>query len=103
MLQRHAIEKLHSDERLLATLADVVNRADVGVVEGGGRTSLPSKAFQCLLVSGHVIRQELERNKTTKLLVLGLVNDAHAAPTQLFDDAVARDGLADHRARILRG
>ncbi len=28
--------------------------------------------------------------------VLGLVDDAHAAAAQLLDDAVVRDGLADH-------
>ena len=32
VLQRHPVQKLHGDERLLTTLADVVNRADVGVV-----------------------------------------------------------------------
>src|SRR5277367_624587 len=28
--------------------------------------------------------------------VLSLVNDAHTAAAELFDDAVVRDGLADH-------
>jgi hypothetical protein len=31
--------------------------------------------------------------------VLGLVDDTHAAPTEPFEDAVMRDGLADHRVR----
>ena len=95
MLQCHAVQKLHRDERLLATLANVVNRANVGVVEGGGGTSFTSETFQCLRVSGNVIRQELERNETTQLRVLGLVNDAHTATAELFDDAVARNCLAD--------
>ncbi len=32
MLQRHAIEKFHGNERLPVLLADVVNRADVVVI-----------------------------------------------------------------------
>ena len=31
--------------------------------------------------------------------VLGLVDDTHAATAQLLDDAVVRDGLADHVSR----
>ena len=33
MLQRHAIEKFHGDERLPVLLANVVNRADVGMIQ----------------------------------------------------------------------
>jgi hypothetical protein len=33
--------------------------------------------------------------------VLGLVNHAHAAATELLDDAVVRDGHADHWDEIL--
>src|SRR5713101_5874925 len=93
VLQRQPIQKLHGDVGLLATLADVVNRADVGMVERGGGTSFTSETFQCLRVSGNVIRQELERHETTKLGVLGLVDDAHSATAEPLDDAVARDGL----------
>jgi len=45
VLEGCALQKLDSDERLLATLADVINRADVGMVERGGSTSLTSEAF----------------------------------------------------------
>jgi hypothetical protein len=33
--------------------------------------------------------------------VFGLVNHAHAATTQLFDDVVMRNGLADHPVAML--
>ena len=46
VLQRKAIQKLHGDVRLVTVLADVVNGADVGVVESGGGASLTSEAFQ---------------------------------------------------------
>jgi len=34
--------------------------------------------------------------------VLSLENNAHAAPAELLDDAVVRDGLSDHWSRIVR-
>ena len=45
--------------------ADVVNRADVGMVESGSGTSFTAETFQCLRVSGNVVRQELQRDETT--------------------------------------
>jgi len=96
MFQGDAIEILHGDERLVIVFSDVVNGADVGMVESGGRTSFSPETFQCLRVLGHVIGKELKRNETTQLGVLGFVNYAHTAAAELFDDAIARDGLADH-------
>ena len=65
MLERQAVQKLHRDIGLLATLANVVNGADVGMVEGGRSACFPPETFQCLRVWGDVIRQELERHETT--------------------------------------
>ena len=77
-------------------LADFVDRANIGMVEGGRRARLPSKALQSLWVFCYVFGQKLQCDKSTKLCVLSLVNDAHPAAAQLLDDAVVRDGLADH-------
>ena len=44
---------------------DLVNGADVGVVESGGRASLALKAFQGLRVGGHFGGQELERDEAS--------------------------------------
>jgi hypothetical protein len=35
MLQSRTIQKLHRDEGLIRLLADLVNRADIRVIEGG--------------------------------------------------------------------
>jgi len=37
-----------------------------------------------------------QRDETTEVYVLSLVDDAHPATTQFLDDAVMRDGLAHH-------
>src|SRR5215468_5581297 len=51
MFQRHTVKKLHDDERLGFVLADFVDRADVGMVQSGSRTCLPTETFQSLWIS----------------------------------------------------
>lgn len=41
-------------------------------------------------------REELQRNRTFELRILGFENFAHAVRAEQLDDAVVRDGLADH-------
>ncbi len=85
-------------------LVDVVDRADVGVLERGGRAGLALKPLERLSVAGQLLGQELQRHAAAELQVLGLVDDAHAAAAELRDDAVVGDGLADHQeaARFAR-
>ena len=94
--QRHPVEKLHGDERLAVLLADVINCADVGVIQCGRSLGFALEAGEGLRVAGNVLGQELEGDKTMKPCVLGLVDNSHATAAQSLDDAVVRDGLADH-------
>jgi hypothetical protein len=96
MFQRHTIEKFHSEERLAIVLANIANRTDIRVIQRRCSLRLALEAGQCLRVTGNFFWQELEGNKTVKPVVLGLVDHAHTATTEFFDDAVVRDGLADH-------
>ena len=95
VLQRLAVKELHGDEALALLLPDLVDGADIGVVQGRGGLGLAPEAFQCLRVLGHVIGQELEGNEATERRVLSLIHHTHPAAAQLLDDAVVRDGLAD--------
>jgi hypothetical protein len=72
------------------------------MVQGGGSSGLAAKTLEGLRVAGHLLGQELQGDKTAQVGVFGLVNDAHAAAAELFDDAVVRDGLADQWKRPLR-
>ena len=101
MLQRPPIQKLHGNESLLAVFANFVDGANIRMIESGRRTRLPAKAFQCLRVSRQLLGQEFERDEAAKLGVLRLVDHTHPAATKLVDNAVVRDGLADHSWRIL--
>jgi hypothetical protein len=52
MLQRHAIEKLHGDERLFAMPPDFINGADVGMVQRRRGLRLALKAGERLRIFG---------------------------------------------------
>jgi hypothetical protein len=102
MLQCHAIQKLHGDERFAALVVNLVDSADIRMIEGGSGLRLSLEATSCLRVLSHFVRQELQRDEAVQFHILGLIDDAHTAATELLDDAVVRNGLADHWQRILR-
>ena len=60
-----------------------------------------SEALQRLRVPGDLFGQKLQGDEAVQPSVLGLVDHTHAATAELLDDAVVRDGLADHWAEIL--
>jgi hypothetical protein len=70
--------------------------ADIGVVQGGRCFSLAPETLQSLAVLSYVFGQELESDEAVQARVFGLVHDTHPAATELLDDAVVRDGLANH-------
>src|ERR1700758_3520825 len=96
MIQRGASHELHCDKHLAVLLANLINRADVGVIQRGCRTRLSAKTLEGMWVLGQVVRKKLKRDKPSKRSVLGLVHNTHAAAAQLFDDAVVGDSFADH-------
>jgi len=78
-------------------LGDLINRADIGVIQSRSGTGLASEALQNPRVVGDQLREKLQRDETTEFSVLGLVDHTHPAAAQLLDNAVVRDGLTDHR------
>ena len=73
-----------------------VDRADVRMIQCRRRLGFALEAAESVLVFSNFIRQELERDKATKFDILGLVHHTHPATAELLDDAIVRDGLADH-------
>ncbi len=96
VLQGHALQIFHGDERLAVFLANVVNGADVGMVQRGRGLRLPLETAERLGVLSDVVREEFKRNKTVQPGVFGFVNHTHPAAAQLRDNLVVRDGLPDH-------
>ena len=101
VLQGHAVQELHHDERLISVPSDLMDRADVWMIQGRCGSCFPPKTFERLRVSGYIFREKLESDKATELNVFGLVDDSHTAAAQLLDDAIVRDGLVDHADAML--
>ena len=96
VLQCFSLQELHRNEGLEVLLSDVIDSADVGMVESRSGLGFTPEALQRLLVLSHVLRKKLQGNKTVEPRVLGLINHTHPATTKLLKDAVVGDGLADH-------
>src|SRR5258707_10764954 len=96
MLQRHAVQKLHGDDCLAALLANVMNCADVWVIQSGRCLCFTTKTLQCLAVLGHVLGHKLQSHKTVEPGIFRLVHHTHSATAEFLTDAVVRDGLTDH-------
>ena len=71
------------------------------MTQSRGGSCLSPKALERLRVSGYIFREKLESDKATEFDVFGLVDDSHTAAAQLLDDAIVRDGLADHADAML--
>src|ERR1700689_66600 len=102
MPQRHPLKTLHSNEGPALVLADVIDGADIGMIEGRGRLGFATKASQGKLVAQAFAGKELQGDRAMKANIFRLVHYAHSTTTQLLDNAVVRDGLADHGRDVTR-
>src|SRR5947209_2024 len=96
VLQRHAFQVLHRNEREATIFTDVVDRADIRMVERRCRLRLSLKSRQRLRISTNFVRQELQRNEAVQARVLRLIDDAHAAAAQHLHDPIMRYSPSDH-------
>ena len=81
-------------------LADLVNRADVGMIESGRGLGLVDKSLVGVLVAGEIGRQEFQGHVALERGVVSLVDHTHPAFAEFFDDFVMGYGLADHRISL---
>jgi hypothetical protein len=102
LLERLALQSFHAQEGLALMVADVVDGADVRMVERRGGARLALEALPGVRLVESISGQELERNEPTEPRVLGFVDLAHASGANLRDDLVVQDGLADHRSALIR-
>jgi hypothetical protein len=72
-----AAQKLHGYKSLPVLITDVVNRADVGMIQCRCGLGFSLKAGESLWVSGNFRRQELEGNETMQPRVFSFVNHTH--------------------------
>ncbi len=99
LAQRRPFQQFHHDEILTILLADLVDGADVRMVERRGGAGLALEPFQSGSIRAEFRGKKLQGHVPAEGFVLRLVNHAHPAATQLADDTVVRDGLSDHGYR----
>ncbi|MCG3180811.1 MAG: hypothetical protein BIFFINMI_03174 [Phycisphaerae bacterium] len=86
-VQPRALDVLHDVEVKPLLLADAVDLHDVGVVQPRRDAGLALEALELALVGQRQRGQHLERDAAAERLLLGFVDDAHAAAADLADDA----------------
>src|ERR1700722_17085127 len=100
LLEALAFQFLHDNEGMAVVVLNVVNGADVRVVQAGRRSRLAFEAVQRLAVAYEIVRNELKSDMPAEAQVLGLVHHAHASAADFPDDAVMGDRLADHERPV---
>src|SRR5205085_1668174 len=87
-----AFEVGHGEEEGAADLADVVDGAEVGVVDGGGGAGLAEEALARLRAVAGGEGGDLEGDAAVELRVVRQVDRPHAALAQEPEQAVAAEG-----------
>jgi hypothetical protein len=77
-------------------LADLVDGADVGMIQRGGGSRLAAKTLEGVRIGGDFRGQELQRDEAAEFGVFGLIHNAHPATAELLDDAIVRNDAANH-------
>ena len=100
MLQCLPLEHLHDDVVLGAIgtfgRSDVVNGADVRMIESRRGTCLALKTLDGLWIRRQFARQELQCHPSTQSRVIGGVDHTHATAAEALDDVVVGDRLTNH-------
>src|SRR5215471_16618755 len=102
LLKRFAFQILHHEERLAVLLADVIHRADAGVIQTRSGLRLSPETVRRDRIACKPVRKELDRNKSLKPAVLGFVHDTHAAAPEFFENHVVGDSQTDWGARAVK-
>ena len=92
MLDRRALQKFHGDKRLLLLFANVVNGADVGMIQRRGCLRFAPKTRQGLRIARQIGRKKLQGYEAVQPGIFGLVNHPHSSVAKLLDEVIVRDG-----------
>ena len=96
--QRLAVEELHHQEVDAVLVADIEQRADVGMRQGRHGARLAIEALARRRVRDQIVRQDFDRDSPIETRVARLVDFAHAAGAERGDDLVGPEA----RARLER-
>src|SRR5262245_22533166 len=93
LLQCLSFEQLHRDERPALVLFDVIDSADIRMVEGRGGLGLALEALKGDRILGELFRQELQSGTATQLEIFGFVHHSHTTAAEDLQHSVLADFL----------
>ena len=88
LVEAGALDVGHGDEDLAVDLVDLMNRADVGMLDRRGGLGFAAEAFFGVGVLGQPRGEKLQGNGAVEVCIEGLVDHAHPAFAQFFEQAV---------------
>ena len=94
LLERLTLHEFHCDVGATILLADVVDGADVWMIESRGGPGFAAEAAKRIPIRRHFGGQEFDGRKASQTNVLGLVHDAHAAAAERAQQTIRTDPLA---------
>jgi hypothetical protein len=98
--ERLPLDEFHRDEMPAIAFADVVNRADIRMIERGGGASLATETLRRGGIDLLVRRQKLQRHRAAEPGVLGTVHHPHTAPAERGENPVVQDYLTNHSGSV---
>src|ERR1700687_2480142 len=87
------LQQFHGDEVSSIGFVNLVDSADVRMVQRGRSFGFPLETAEGLCVVGQFVGKELQGNMATELEVFRLIHNAHAPATDLAVDAVMGNRL----------
>ena len=103
VLQGLALHQLHHDEGMTLVLRDLVDHADVGVVEGGGGTGLALEALKAPGVAASSSGSSFMATCRPRRVSSASYTTPIPPAAELAEDPVVGQGLADHDRSRLQG
>ena len=101
--ERLAFEARHDEEVGAVVLADIVERADVRVIEGRDRFGFALESLAAIRVGRGFVGQNLDRDGAIEPAVFRAIHLAHAARAERRDDFIGAEAGAGGKAhRIAR-
>src|SRR5262249_20821228 len=91
-----ALDILHHDEIDTVARADIMQRDDVGVIQGRCGLCLLRESPFAIRVHDRLCEQHLDCNKAVKVCVSSFVARTHAALAELLGNLVVQETLSDH-------
>ena len=95
VLQCLSFQQFHGDELPAVGFVNLVNRADVGMVQGACRARLALESFERLRIARQLVRKKFQRHVAAKLGVFGFVNDTHTTAAEFLQNPIVGNGFAD--------